>query len=298
MFTRREAIKAALFSTTALAASLRPLHADAPTLPPAAPPLTIAPSTPGNVISVEGPFVLPPLPYAYDALEPYIDAQTMQIHHDKHHAAYVKNLNAAVAKLPQDHEAPRTGDVAPLVTNLLVLPSFGITAGQETDLTVAGKLLVPPSLNITNQSDPTFIAIRNNGGGHYNHSLFWKLMKKGGGGQPTKDLAALIDKQFGSYAGFQAEFTKAALGQFGSGWAWLSLASDFTLKVESTPNQDSPIMLGRTPLLGIDVWEHAYYLKYQNRRPEYVPAWYNTIDWDFVNDRFTQAKRSVLEQVN
>jgi len=271
MLTRREAIKAALFSTTALAASLRPVHADAPSLPPAAPPLTIAPSPPGNVIAIDGPFVLPPLPYAYDAIEPYIDAQTMQIHHDKHHAAYVKNLNAAVAKLR--------------ITGLLLMTGNG-------EALVHNMLSGTPSFGITDPTDPLYKAIRNNGGGHYNHSLFWKLMKKGGGGQPTQDLAAQIDKQFGSYAGFQTDFTKAALGQFGSGWAWLSLASDGTLKVESTPNQDSPIMLGRVPLLGIDVWEHAYYLKYQNRRPEYVAAWYNTIDWDFVNDRFTQAKKA------
>ena len=258
--TRRDAIKTALFSTAAFAAALQTARADDPVAPPAAVP--VAPATP------TGPFKLPPLPYAFDALEPYIDAQTMQIHHDKHHAAYVKNLNAAVAKLPAGK-----GDSASLdnlVRNLLTKPSFGIT----------------------DQTDPTFKAIRNNGGGHYNHSLFWPLMKKGGGGKPTQDLASALDKQFGSYLQFQEQFTKAALGQFGSGWAWLSLSPDGTLKVESTPNQDSPLMLGRTPLLGIDVWEHAYYLKYQNRRPEYVAAWYNTIDWDFVNTRFTDAKKA------
>ena len=153
-------------------------------------------------------------------------------------------------------------------------------------------LLVAPSFGITDPTDPIYKAIRNNGGGHYNHSLFWQMMQKGGAGKPTKDMASAIDKQFGSYTKFQDQFTKAALGQFGSGWAWLSLAPDGTLKVESTANQDSPLMLGRTPLLAIDVWEHAYYLKYQNRRPEYVAAWYNTVNWDFVNDRFTQAKKA------
>jgi len=258
--TRREAIRAALFSTAAFAAVLRAAHADAP-------PATIAPA-PLLAPAPAGPFTLPPCPYAFDALEPYIDAQTMMIHHDKHHATYVKNLNAAAAKLPSTVAV--TGDPAPLLRGLLLAPSFGIT----------------------DTSDPTFKAIRNSGGGHYNHSLFWPMMKKGGGGKPTKDLAAAVDKQFGSYTQFQDQFTKAALGQFGSGWAWLSLSQDGTLKVEATASQDSPLMLGRTPLLGIDVWEHAYYLKYQNRRPEYVAAWYNTVHWDFVNDRFTQAKKS------
>jgi len=255
LLTRRDALKAALFSAAALAAAAVPAWGQAAPVAPAA----------------TGPFTLPPLPYAFDALEPYIDAQTMMIHHDKHHAAYVKNLNAAVAKLPGAALADRSGDPAPLVRNLL-LPGSAL-----------GRVLTP--------ADPTLKAIRNNGGGHYNHSLFWQMMKKGGGGKPTKDLASAMDKQFGSYTHFQDQFTAAALGQFGSGWAWLSLAQDGTLKVEATPNQDSPLMLGRTPLLGIDVWEHAYYLKYQNRRPEYVAAWYNTVNWDFVNARYTRARQ-------
>ena len=255
MLTRRDAIKMALFSTAALTASRLPAWGQAT---PAAP----VPTGPA------GPFTLPPLPYAFDALEPYIDAQTMTLHHDKHHATYVKNLNAAVAKLPAT-----------------------VTVGSDPAALVRG-LLTAPAFGITDQTDPTFKAIRNSGGGHYNHSLFWQMMTKGGGGKPTGDLTAALDKQFGSYTQFQDQFTKAALGQFGSGWAWLSLAPDGTLKVESTANQDSPLMLGRTPLLGIDVWEHAYYLKYQNRRPEYVAAWYNTINWDFVNDRFAQAKKA------
>lgn len=261
MLTRRDAIKTALLSAAAFAAAAR-----LPAWGQAAPAPTAT-----------GPFTLPPLPYAFDALEPYIDAQTMMLHHDKHHAAYVKNLNAAVAKLPPRGEGgggrvllPSDSDPADYVRDLLISPAFGIT----------------------DPTDPTYKAIRNNGGGHYNHSLFWPMMKKGGGGKPTRDLASAIDRQFGSYTHFQDLFTAAALGQFGSGWAWLSLARDGTLKVESTANQDSPLMLGRTPLLGIDVWEHAYYLKYQNRRPEYVAAWYNTVHWDFVNDRFTQAKKA------
>ena len=246
MLTRRDALKTAFFSAAALAAGQLPAWGQAP--PPAP----------------TGPFTLPALPYAFDALEPFIDAQTMMLHHDKHHATYVKNLNAAVAKLPDGLRRQVGSDPAKLTHNLLSVRSYVF-------------------------SDPVFI---NNGGGHYNHSLFWPLMKKGGGGKPTKDLAGAIDKQFGSYTQFQEAFTKAALGRFGSGWAWLSLAADGkTLAVESTANQESPWMLGRTPLLGIDVWEHAYYLKYQNRRPEYVAAWYNTINWDFVNDRYTRARQ-------
>ena len=269
MLTRRDAIKIALFSTAALTASRLPVWGQATPAIPAA----------------TGPFTLPPLPYAFDALEPYIDAQTMQLHHDKHHAAYVKNLNAAVAKMHHDDGVGGrvlfSSDPADYVRNLLTSPTFGIT----------------------DQADPTFKAIRNNSGGHYNHSLFWQMMHPTPklaqltatpltGTRPTKDMASAIDRQFGSFAHFQELFTAAALGQFGSGWAWLSLASDGTLKVESMPNQDSPLMLGRTPLLGIDVWEHAYYLKYQNRRAEYVAAWYNTVHWDFVNARFTQAKKA------
>ena len=267
MLTRRELLQTALLSAAALAAA-RTASAQGP---PAPPNLTI-PATPTPApAAATGPYFLPPLPYAYDALEPYIDTETMHIHHDKHHAAYVKNLNEAVAKLP----APSAADAVqyPDASNLIV------------------NLLTTPRIGIKDPNAPVFNAIRNNGGGHYNHSLFWTLMKKGGGGKPTRDMAAAIDKHFGSYTQFQDAFTKAALGRFGSGFAWLSRSPDGTLTVESTPNQDSPLMYGRTPLLGIDVWEHAYYLKYQNRRPEYVAAWYNTINWDTVNSRFTQASK-------
>ena len=253
LLTRRDAIKIAMFAAAALAASRLPAWGI---------------STGAEANFTPTPFRLPPLPYGFDALEPYIDAQTMQVHHDKHHATYVKNLNAAVARLPAT-----------------------LTVGSDPAMLVRG-LLITPAFGITDPTDPTYKAIRNNGGGHYNHSLFWQMMQKGGGGKPTRDLASVIDKQFGSYTQFQDQFTKAALGQFGSGWAWLSLGRDGTLKVESTANQDSPLMLGRSPLLAIDVWEHAYYLKYQSRRAEYVAAWYNTVNWDFVNDRFTQAKKA------
>ena len=264
MLTRRELLQTALLSAAALATA-RTAQAQGP---PAPPNLTIPATLPAT-----GPFVLPPLPYAYDALEPYIDTETMHIHHDKHHAAYVKNLNEAVAKMP----APSAADAVqyPDASNLIA------------------NLLTTPRIAIKDTNDPVFNAIRNNGGGHYNHSLFWTLMKKGGGGKPTRDMAAAIDKHFGSYTQFQDTFTKAALGRFGSGFAWLSLAPGGTLTVESTPNQDSPLMYGRTPLLGIDVWEHAYYLKYQNRRPEYVAAWYNTLNWDTVNSRYDRVMRSI-----
>ncbi len=269
MLTRRELLSAALLSAATLAAA-RATHAQGPPAPPALVLPDVRPQ-PSDQPQAFGPFTLPPLPYAYDALEPYIDTETMHVHHDKHHAAYVKNLNEAYAKLfsTQDDSRIEALDASDLIANLLTAPHIGIT----------------------DPNDPVFNAIRNNGGGHYNHSLFWTLMKKGGGGKPTRDMASAIDKHFGSYTQFQDAFTQAALGRFGSGFAWLSLAPSGTLTVESTPNQDSPLMYGRTPLLGIDVWEHAYYLKYQNRRPEYVAAWYKTLDWGFVNGRFTQASK-------
>lgn len=242
MMTRREALRAALIGAAALAAAPRLVQAQA--APAAAP----APT---------GPFVLPPLPYSYRALEPYIDALTMQIHHDKHHAAYVANLNKAVAKYPDLQKKT----VAELV------------AGIDT---------VPEDIRT---------AVRNNGGGHYNHSLFWPMMRP-----PTQTpnapmgaLQTALNAKFGSVANFQQQFTDAAIKQFGSGWAWLSLDPKGGLMIESTPNQDSPLMAGRKPLLGIDVWEHAYYLKYQNRRPEYIAAWFNVVNWNFVAERHRQG---------
>lgn len=195
---------------------------------------------------------LPHLPYSYDALEPFIDAQTMEIHHTKHHNAYVTNLNQALEKAPRLSDVP----LEQLISDLASVPE-----------------------NIRT-------AVRNNGGGHANHSLFWQLMAKGKGGEASGELARALKKTFGSFAGFQETFKKAALGRFGSGWAWLSLDKSQQLVVHSTANQDSPLMEGLSPLLGLDVWEHAYYLKYQNRRPDYIDAWWNVVHWDAVQERF------------
>jgi Fe-Mn family superoxide dismutase len=201
-----------------------------------------------------GPFKLPALPYAFDALEPHIDAKTMEIHHDKHHATYVANLNKAVA-------------------------GQGDLEGKSVEDLVRKLGEVPQAIRL---------AVRNSGGGHLNHSLFWQMLSKNGGGQPKGELAQAIEKKFGGYEKFKEEFTAAATKVFGSGWAWLTLTGK-ELRIESTPNQDSPISQGRTPLLGLDVWEHAYYLKYQNRRAEYIAAFYNVINWDFVADRFQKG---------
>jgi Fe-Mn family superoxide dismutase len=202
-----------------------------------------------------GPYKLPPLGYEFDALEPVIDAKTMEIHHDKHHAAYVTNLNKAVAG-----------------TDL---------GNQPVDSLIAKLDSVPEAIRT---------AVRNNGGGHANHTLFWKLLKKDGG-KPSDELAKAIESQLGGYDKFKEEFTKAATTRFGSGWAWLTL-KDKKLVVESTANQDSPLMVGNTPLLGLDVWEHAYYLKYQNRRPEYIAAFFNVINWDTVNEAYAAAMKA------
>lgn len=195
-------------------------------------------------------YSVPDLPYDFGALEPHIDARTMEIHHGKHHAAYVAKLNAAVAGTPQ----------AEMDINDLVSDASAV-------------------------SNP---AVRNNGGGHANHSLFWTIMSPSGGGEPSGALAGAINAAFGSFGDFQSQFSAAAMNRFGSGWAWLSVAGG-QLVVESTPNQDTPLMEGRTPILGIDVWEHAYYLNYQNRRPDYIAAFYNVIDWNAVAARYAAA---------
>jgi len=200
-------------------------------------------------------YELPDLPYAYDALEPYIDAETMKIHHDKHHATYVNNLNAAL----EGHDELSRKSVEELISDLAAVPESIRTA------------------------------VRNNGGGHANHSLFWTILSANGGGSPTGAALGAISGKFGSYDAFKDEFSKAAAGRFGSGWAWLVVDSG-ELSITSTPNQDSPLSEGKTPILGIDVWEHAYYLKYQNRRPEYIEAFFNIINWDEVNRRFAAAK--------
>jgi Fe-Mn family superoxide dismutase len=197
---------------------------------------------------------LPDLPYAHDALEPHIDARTMEIHHGKHHAAYVSNLNAAL----EGHD-----DLAGLSVEELL-----------------GKISEVPEAIRT--------AVRNNGGGHANHSLFWQIMSADGGGAPAGDLAAAIDRDLGGFDAFKQAFSKAAATRFGSGWAWLAIA-DGTLEVFSTANQDSPLMEGKTPIAGLDVWEHAYYLNYQNRRPDYVAAWFEVVDWSAVSARLAAA---------
>ena len=202
-----------------------------------------------------GPFTLPPLPYAYDALEPSFDAETMHLHHDKHHQAYVNNLNAAVAAHPE-------------------------LAGKTVDELVANLSALP---------DPARTAVRNNGGGHANHSSWWPMLgKPGSATAPTGELAKAIDLKFGSLSTFQDKLTAAALSVFGSGWAWLGKLPDGTVAIETTPNQDSPLTLGHKPVLTVDVWEHAYYLKYQNRRVEYVKAFYQVLNWDYVSGQFAQ----------
>jgi Fe-Mn family superoxide dismutase len=199
-------------------------------------------------------FTLPPLPYSFDALEPHIDAKTMEIHHDRHHNTYVTNLNGAV-------EGTEFADmpIEELVQKLDQVPEAKRTA------------------------------VRNNGGGHLNHTMFWEIMGPNGGGQPSGALADAINSAFGSFDAMKDEVNKAGAGRFGSGWAWV-VVKDGRLSVMSTPNQDNPLMDGSgTPILGVDVWEHAYYLKYQNKRPDYLAAWWNTVNWDAVADRFAKA---------
>jgi len=200
-------------------------------------------------------YTLPPLPYPNNALEPHIDARTMEIHHDKHHGAYVTNLNKA-------------------------LEGRGIPEQSIEDL----------CRNIEKIPEDIRTMVRNNGGGHANHSMFWTIMSPSGGGKPGGDLAKAIDSELGSFEKFSEEFTKAGMGRFGSGWAWLSVDKSGKLVVESTPNQDNPYMIGKTPILGVDVWEHAYYLHYQSRRADYLAAFFNVIDWKAVENRYKAAK--------
>jgi Fe-Mn family superoxide dismutase len=234
MMNRREAIKLTAMATAAYA--------------------TLSTQSPAQTAPA-GPFALAPLPFAVDALEPHIDAATMTIHHDKHHAAYVANLNKAMA----GHDELAKKKVEELISDLDAIPE-----------------------SIRTQ-------VRNFGGGHANHALFWQMLSKNGGGAPKGEVAEALIKSFGSYDKFKEVFTKSALTLFGSGWAWLSLNKEKKLIVESTPNQDSPLTKGNVPLLGIDVWEHAYYLKYQNRRPDYIAAFYNVINWEFVEAQYQKA---------
>ncbi|MEH7236034.1 superoxide dismutase SodA [Bacillus sp. JJ1562] len=200
-------------------------------------------------------YELPQLPYAYDALEPHIDKETMNIHHTKHHNTYITNVNNAIAG-KADLEGK---SVEELVSNLDAVPEDIRTA------------------------------VRNNGGGHANHSLFWTILSPNGGGEPTGELAEAINSKFGSFEAFKDEFSKAATTRFGSGWAWLAV-NNGELEVTSTPNQDSPLMEGKTPILGLDVWEHAYYLNYQNRRPDYISAFFNVVNWEEVANRYNSGK--------
>ncbi len=200
-------------------------------------------------------YTLPDLPYAYDALEPYIDEETMHLHHDKHHNTYVTNLNSAIEKYPELGEKT----IEELLSDMDPIP---------TDIKTA---------------------VRNNGGGHANHSFFWEIMAPNAGGEPTGEIKEAINEAFGDFSSFKEEFKKAAAGRFGSGWAWLVMENG-KLAITSTANQDSPLMEGKTPILGLDVWEHAYYLKYKNVRPDYIAAFWNVINWDEVNKRFEAAK--------
>ena len=201
-------------------------------------------------------FELPALPYAYDALEPSVDARTMQIHHGKHHAGYTNNLNNALE-------------------------------GQDA---LADKSIEEILANLDSVPEAIRTAVRNNGGGYVNHSLFWSIMSPNGGGEPEGELADAINSAFGSFADFKAVFTKAAGTRFGSGWAWLYVDGSGNLLVDSTPNQDTPLMDGNTPILGLDVWEHAYYLNYQNRRPDYIGAWWDVVNWSAVAANFAATK--------
>ena len=198
---------------------------------------------------------LPPLPYSFDALEPHIDARTMEIHHDKHHATYVTKLNEALGKAPE-------------------LQNLGVE-----------ELL----RNMDRVPEAIRTAVRNHGGGHANHTLFWQVMGPNGGGNPSGSLGQAIESELGGFSGFKEKLTNAAANQFGSGWGWL-VVDNGRLDVIARPNQDSPLMEGKTPILGVDVWEHAYYLKYQNRRPDYLAAWWNTINWRAVEERYQRAR--------
>ncbi|PPS43319.1 superoxide dismutase [Chroococcidiopsis sp. TS-821] len=208
--------------------------------------------------SRSGSFELPPLPYAYNALEPHIDAATMRFHHDRHHATYVKNLNAAIEKHPQ-------------------------LKGRSAEQLLSNLNSVPEDIRTS---------VRNNGGGHVNHSMFWRIMSPDGGGEPTGQIADVINQNFGSFAEFKKQFNAAGEGRFGSGWVWLVRTQDGNYQITSTANQDSPIMEGNYPVMGNDVWEHAYYLKYQNRRAEYLNAWWNVVNWNEINQRLAQATKT------
>jgi Fe-Mn family superoxide dismutase len=236
-------------STACSTAAAQPDKAEGVTQPAPMQPETIAPQT--------GPHKLPALPYAYDALEPYIDAQTMQIHYGRHHNAYITNLNKAL----EAHPELATKSVEELLRGINDLPEAIRTA------------------------------VRNHGGGHANHTLFWSVMAPNAGGAPAGELADAINAEFGSFDEFKTKFAAAAATRFGSGWAWLNVTADGKLEITSSANQDSPLMDGKTPILGLDVWEHAYYLKYQNKRPDYVGAFWSVVSWDAVSKNYAAAKK-------
>jgi len=249
--TRRQALKtitAAALASTALG------HFSA-----SAEPVGGTPAAPAHPTGPGGPFTLPALPYAYDALEPHIDAETMHLHHDKHHAGYVAKLNEAVAK-----DKP-----------------FELSLGSKPDVDVQLRSLaaVPETIRLS---------VRNQGGGHSNHSLFWQTLSKKGG-KPVGELATGLEKAFGGLEAFKAEAAKAGAGVFGSGWVWLTLDGAKKLAIETSPNQDTPVSQGKVALFGIDVWEHAYYLKYHNLRADYITALWNVVNWDFISDRYAKA---------
>ncbi|MFO1514408.1 MAG: superoxide dismutase [Verrucomicrobiota bacterium] len=250
MMTRRQALKTTALATAAFAAQV----SAAPSVGVAQPGETGTDKT--LVSTTTGTFSLPPLPYAADALEPHIDAQTMEIHHDRHHKAYVDNLNKAIGQMP------------------------GFSGSLEIESLLQNLNSLPENVRT---------AVRNHGGGHCNHSLFWQMMKKDGGGEPKLELAKAIEAGFGTIASFKTKFNEAATKVFGSGWAWL-VWQEGKLAIQSSPNQDNPISQGAHPLLGLDVWEHAYYLKYQNKRADYINAWWNVVNWDFAANRFSKLK--------
>ena len=237
MMTRRQALKTTLLTTAAFATVRGAIAQPSPSGAPA------------------GPFTLPALPYAFDALEPHIDARTMEIHHDRHHKAYVDNLNKAVADAPD----------------------------------LAKKSVEDLLKDLNSVPEKIRTAVRNHGGGHYNHSLFWQMMKKGGGGAAKGELAVAIEKNFGTLNKLRGEFNLAAMGVFGSGWVWLAL-QDGKLTIQRTANQDNPVSQGAPPILGLDVWEHAYYLKYENKRADYIAAWWNVVNWEFAAHRYEKLK--------
>ncbi len=246
MWTRRELLSRSLAAVTVASWAPNVVLGETPA---STPPTS---STPPGAAGAGGPFEVPPLPYPLDALEPWIDAQTMGLHHDKHHAAYVKGLNSALAEQPQ----LATKSVEELLADLNSLPESIRTA------------------------------VRNHGGGHANHSLFWKCMAPKPAPRPAGELAVALDRRFASFDAFTEQFQKAAMGVFGSGWAWLTVGAAGSLAIETTPNQETPLSAGRQPIFGLDLWEHAYYLKYQNRRADYISAWLHVVDWEAASARY------------